>query len=289
MAIQNKLVDMKLQIRVEDTSTGEMKVKNLNFTRIKCAATNDELYAAANAIAALQSRPLSGIRTVATGDLADAGWHCDDKNTPRFPLTEGAGCFYFAWKRLLKLIFYSCHKVSAQVVETGGRRRDDVMSVKKVVNVQEEARIIVRLIGEIDIREELGFHRCIGRRITRSVAKVADMERRGQLTTCIVDPGVEAQFAVVIVPFPFGFHTVLIDFAFLLLWVAVCQSKTIGKIFILISGPVDFDPCILDVAVFVGDIWPVLGISINGVFDLIRIERCTVCILTDGLDRKSVV
>ena len=64
MAIQNKLVDMKLQIRVEDTSTGEMKVKNLNFTRIKCAA--------ANAIAALQSRPLSGIRTVATGDLADA-------------------------------------------------------------------------------------------------------------------------------------------------------------------------------------------------------------------------
>lgn len=30
------------------------------------------LYAAANAIAALQSRPLSGIRTVATGDLADA-------------------------------------------------------------------------------------------------------------------------------------------------------------------------------------------------------------------------
>ena len=59
MAIQNKLVDMKLQIRVEDTSAGETKVKNLNFTRIKCAA--------------LQSRPLPGIRTVATGDLADAG------------------------------------------------------------------------------------------------------------------------------------------------------------------------------------------------------------------------
>ena len=37
-----------------------------------CAATNDELHAAANAIAQLQSRPLSGIRTVATGDLADA-------------------------------------------------------------------------------------------------------------------------------------------------------------------------------------------------------------------------
>ena len=73
MAIQNTLVDIKPQIRVEDTSTRETKVKNLNFTRIKCAATNDELYAAANAIAALQSRPLSGIHTVATGDLADAG------------------------------------------------------------------------------------------------------------------------------------------------------------------------------------------------------------------------
>ena len=43
-----------------------------------------------------------------------------------------------------------------------------------------------------------------GRRITRSIAKVADMERRGQLTTCIVDPGVEAQFAIVIVPFPYN-------------------------------------------------------------------------------------
>ncbi len=31
MAIQNKLVDMKLQIRVEDTSTGETKVKNLKL------------------------------------------------------------------------------------------------------------------------------------------------------------------------------------------------------------------------------------------------------------------
>ena len=53
------------------------------------------------------------------------------------------------------------------------------------------------------------------------------MEGRGQLTTCIVDPGVEAQFAVVIVPFPFGLHTVLIDFAFSLLWVAVRQPQTV--------------------------------------------------------------
>ena len=60
MAIQNKLVDIKPQIRVEDTSTGELK--NLNFTRIKCAATSDELYAAANAIAAAVGHPHGGDR-----------------------------------------------------------------------------------------------------------------------------------------------------------------------------------------------------------------------------------
>ena len=71
MAIQNKLVDMKLLIRMEDTSTRDEGEESELHTH-QCAATNDELYAAANAIAALQSRPLSGIRTVATGDLADA-------------------------------------------------------------------------------------------------------------------------------------------------------------------------------------------------------------------------
>lgn len=74
------------------------------------------------------------------------------------------------------------------------------MSVKKVVNVQEEARIIVRLIGEIDIREELGFHRWIGIFITRSVAKVADMERRGQFSPGIVYARIESDPPIIIVP-----------------------------------------------------------------------------------------
>ena len=75
-------------------------------------------------------------------------------------------------------------------------------------------------------------------------------------------------------PFPFGFYTVL-DIALLLLRMAVCHAKTVGKVFILISGPVDFDPGILYVAVFVGDLWPFLGISINAVFDLVRIQSYT--------------
>lgn len=73
MATTSKTIDMKLQVRVEDASSGTSKVKNLNFSKIKVSATADELYTAGNAIASLQSRPLSSLRTVATSDLADAG------------------------------------------------------------------------------------------------------------------------------------------------------------------------------------------------------------------------
>ena len=113
---------------------------------------------------------------------------------------EGAGRFYFAWKRLLKFIFYSCHKVSAQVVEGRAGAGNDVTTIEEVVNVQEKACVIVRLIREIDIREELGFHRCIGRRITCSVAKVADMERRGQFSPGIVYARIESDPPLIIVP-----------------------------------------------------------------------------------------
>lgn len=71
---------------------------------------------------------------------------------------------------------------------------------KRFVDIQEEACVIVRLIREIDIREELGFHRCIGRRITCSVAKVADMERRGQFSPGIVYARIESDPPIIIVP-----------------------------------------------------------------------------------------
>ena len=58
----------------------------------------------------------------------------------------------------------------------------------------------------------------------------------------------------------------------------------------MIPCPVKFDADIFDIHIFIRHCWPVLGISINGVFDLIRIERCTVCILTDGfLDAQFIV
>ena len=46
MATTSKTIDMKLQVRVEDASSGTSKVKNLNFSKIKVSATADELYAA---------------------------------------------------------------------------------------------------------------------------------------------------------------------------------------------------------------------------------------------------
>ena len=51
MATTSKTIDMKLQVRVEDASSGTSKVKNLNFSKIKVSATADALYAAGNAIA----------------------------------------------------------------------------------------------------------------------------------------------------------------------------------------------------------------------------------------------
>ena len=35
MATTSKTIDMKLQVRVEDASSGTSKVKNLNFSKIK--------------------------------------------------------------------------------------------------------------------------------------------------------------------------------------------------------------------------------------------------------------
>lgn len=71
MATKMKMVDLKLQIRVEDESSGSMKIKNVNLTKVKFSATNEELLAAGKAIADLQTRALSGVRSVVSGDLME--------------------------------------------------------------------------------------------------------------------------------------------------------------------------------------------------------------------------
>ncbi len=71
MTAKKKLIDVKLQVRVEDESSGTSKIKNMSFSKIKLAATDEELLAAGTAISELQTRTLNGIRSVVTGDLGE--------------------------------------------------------------------------------------------------------------------------------------------------------------------------------------------------------------------------
>ena len=69
MATKKNLVNVKLQVQVEDDSTGRTKLKNLSFSKIKLSVTDEELLTAGNAIAELQTRNLSNVRSIVTGDL----------------------------------------------------------------------------------------------------------------------------------------------------------------------------------------------------------------------------
>ena len=48
-----------------------MKIKNLNFNKVKFSVTDEELLTAGKAIADLQTRALSGVRSVVSGDLME--------------------------------------------------------------------------------------------------------------------------------------------------------------------------------------------------------------------------
>ncbi len=71
MATKKNLVDVKLQVRVEDESSGSVKIKNVNLSKVKFSATDEELLTAGKAIADLQTRALEGIRSVVSGDLLE--------------------------------------------------------------------------------------------------------------------------------------------------------------------------------------------------------------------------
>lgn len=75
MAATKKLYDIKLQVRVENgtTTTGTKALKSLNLNQIKLDATAEQLLAAGEAVAHLQSQTLSGIRVIDSYDLADGG------------------------------------------------------------------------------------------------------------------------------------------------------------------------------------------------------------------------
>lgn len=68
MAVAKVCSSSKLVIRVQ---TGEMNgsnpvIKELSFSRVKADANDEELYAAGDALAGLQSRAVDGVRRVDT-------------------------------------------------------------------------------------------------------------------------------------------------------------------------------------------------------------------------------
>ncbi len=71
MSARKSLIYVKLQVRVEDESSGTTKYKNLSLSKIKLTVTDAELLEAGTAIAELQTRNLSSIRSVVTGDLVE--------------------------------------------------------------------------------------------------------------------------------------------------------------------------------------------------------------------------
>lgn len=72
MAAQKKIIDTKLQVRVENTDAAKKAIKNLNYNQIKLTATEAQLLEAGTAIAGLTQYTLSGIRVIDTSELADA-------------------------------------------------------------------------------------------------------------------------------------------------------------------------------------------------------------------------
>lgn len=72
MAAQKKIINMKLQVRVEKTDAAKTAIKNLNYNQIKLTATEVQLLEAGTAIAGLTQYTLSGIRVIDTSEIADA-------------------------------------------------------------------------------------------------------------------------------------------------------------------------------------------------------------------------
>lgn len=72
MAAQKKIIDVKLQVRVEKTDAAKTAIKNLNYNQIKLTAKEVQLLEAGTAIAGLTQYTLSGIRVIDTSEIADA-------------------------------------------------------------------------------------------------------------------------------------------------------------------------------------------------------------------------
>jgi hypothetical protein len=74
MAVTSTAISDKLTIKVVDgtTSDGKPKIKNKSFSNIAVSATDDDVYAVAAAIAALQTKSLNSVLREKTTGLINA-------------------------------------------------------------------------------------------------------------------------------------------------------------------------------------------------------------------------
>lgn len=101
----------------------------------------------------------------------------------------------------LECIFNSSHKVSSQIIEGRAGAGYNIMTVEKVINIQEEPGILVGLIGEVQVSEALVFKMFIRFTISGAVPKNIHIKCRCQFAACIVEAAVKLNAAIVIMPF----------------------------------------------------------------------------------------
>ena len=73
MEVKKTVSDVKLQVRLNNgtTSGGNIAIKNISLNNLKLDATEQQLIDAGNAVAALVSLPLVGVRRIEDGDLTN--------------------------------------------------------------------------------------------------------------------------------------------------------------------------------------------------------------------------
>lgn len=63
---------MSIKVQAGVTSTGGPAYKNLRFSSVKSSTTDADFFEIANAVAALQSYPVTGIERIDTANLVNA-------------------------------------------------------------------------------------------------------------------------------------------------------------------------------------------------------------------------
>lgn len=87
------------------------------------------------------------------------------------------------------------------------------MTVKKIVNIQEETSIIIRLIGEVQVSEELALERFIRAVITNPLTKIIELKGREQFPYSVANSSIDLPFTIVVMPV--AKYSILIPLLFL--------------------------------------------------------------------------